>query len=136
MSAANDQPAMIKIAQHPEEVYSKLSGIPQKLDFRLAYINQSLSDQLIAEGSILLDTTGMLKPEADKGIYKLKITSDSVPVVFAEVIQRTGFVQKRFPECLFIQKGQALLLAPKIFLTDPWKDAKINPGDIIVLIGL
>ena len=134
--AADVQPEMIKIAQHPKEFYVCAGIVPQQLDFRLAYITKTLRDQLVTEGAILVDTSAMLKPEQELGIYKLKLTSDSVPAVFADVIQRTGFLQKRYPECLFIQEGQALRLAPKMFLTAPWKEAKIKPGDIIVLMGL
>ena len=135
-TAVDTQPEMIKLAQHPKEFYVRAEGTPQQLDFRLAYLTKAMRDRLVSEGAILVDTTGMLKPESEKGIYKLKLTSDSVPVVFADVIQRTGFLQKRYPECLFIQEGQALRLAPKMFLTERWKDAKIHPGDIIVLMGL
>ncbi|MFA6962271.1 MAG: hypothetical protein WC205_16070 [Opitutaceae bacterium] len=125
---------MIKLAQHQEEFYVGAKSAPQKLDFRLAYLSKALIDELVAEGAILVDSTGMLKRESEKGIYKLKLSSDSVPVVFADVIKRTGFLRKHNTDCLFIQEGQSLRSSTEIFLADQWRDAKIKPGDIIVLI--
>ncbi len=132
VAAADTQPAMIKIAQHAREIF--LKDI-HKADFRLAYIKQSLRDELIAEESILVDTTGMPMPETKTGIYKLKLISDNVPAVFSDIIQKTGFVHKGYPLCLFVQEGRATRLSPEAFLVEEqWREAKIKPGDIIVLM--
>lgn len=130
------QPELVKIAQYQREIYLNAKDRQLELDIRLAYINKALLDQLKVEGAILLDTTGMIKREKEVGIYKLKLASDSVSVVFADVIRRTGFLQIRYPGCLFVQESQAQSRFPKEFLSDQWRDAKIKPGDIIILTGL